>query len=108
LRRFLIDSLETSLKQADFRVIGGPTGSGKSVVIRAIPHAVDLEAIARHRGSSFGRLLESQPTQIEFENAVTIALLKALHFGSNPVWIEDESKLVGRCAVPLPLRDRMQ
>ncbi len=108
LRRFLIDAFEPAVAQASFQVIGGRTGSGKSVVIRALSHAVDLEGLARHRGSSFGRLLEAQPTQIEFENALSIALLKALHFSEGPVRVEDESKLVGRCAVPPSLRERMQ
>ncbi len=108
LRRFLIDSFEPAVERASYQVIGGRTGSGKSVVIRALPHALDLEGLARHRGSSFGRLLEAQPTQIQFENALTVALLKSLHFSQEPVPVEDESKLVGRCAVPPSLRERMQ
>lgn len=108
LRRFLIDSFEESLREVRFQVIGGRTGSGKSVVIRALPDAVDLEGLARHRGSSFGRMLQAQPTQIEFENALSIALLKIRHQGYRTIWIEDESKLVGRCSVPIPLREKME
>jgi tRNA 2-selenouridine synthase len=52
-------------------------------------------------------MLSPQPSQIDFDNSVSIALLKANHQKSGPIYLEDESRLIGRCALPLPLRDRM-
>ncbi len=72
------------------------------------PEHIDLEGLANHRGSSFGRRLGGQPTQIGFENALSIALLKARHQGKTTLVLEDESKLIGRCSLPDTLREKMQ
>ena len=105
MRRFLIDELETSVKALNFRVISGRTGTGKTRVLKLIPNFIDLEGLANHRGSSFGRQLSPQPSQINFENTLSIELLKSLHLRSGPVYIEDESRLIGRNAIPQSFRD---
>lgn len=110
IRRFLLDELDRLAATLAIGIVGGRTGSGKTRAINALsrPH-VDLEAIARHRGSSFGRLPGGQPTQIDFENQLAVALLRAdaqRHGGL--LWLEDESRLIGRCAIPLTLRPRME
>ncbi len=107
LRRFLIDSLEQRLEAGEFQVLSGRTGTGKTRVLQQLPNPVDLEGLANHRGSSFGRQVTPQPSQIDFENRLAIALLKAHHFRTGPVQLEDESRLVGRCALPDTLRERM-
>ena len=107
LRRFLIDQLEAEVAQADFRIISGRTGTGKTRVLNQLPNQVDLEGLANHRGSSFGREVTPQPSQIDFENRLAVAMLKARHKIGGPVYLEDESRLVGRCALPHSLRDRM-
>ena len=107
LRRFLIDQLEARIEASDFRVLSGRTGTGKTRVLKQLPNPVDLEGLANHRGSSFGREVTPQPTQIDFENRLSVALLKAHHSVGGPVYIEDESRLVGRCALPHSLRDRI-
>ena len=106
MRRFLIDSLENNTKTAQFVLIAGATGTGKTRVVNALPRSIDLEGLARHRGSAFGRLLEDQPTQINFENALSIELLRLMQT-SAPVLLEDEGRLVGRLALPESLRQRM-
>ena len=68
---------------------------------------MDLEGLANHRGSSFGREVTPQPSQIDFENRLAIAILKAHHQVGGAIYLEDESHLVGRCALPLSLRERM-
>lgn len=55
LRRFLIDSLEAQVKSGEFRILSGRTGTGKTRVLQQLPNPVDLEGLANHRGSSFGR-----------------------------------------------------
>ena len=107
MRRFLIDELARSLAAADIVLIGGRTGVGKTRVIERLQRAVDLEGLARHRGSAFGQLLEPQPTQIDFENALSIALLKRLADGDRRIYLEDEGRLIGRLALPDVLRERM-
>ncbi len=107
MRRFLIDELARSVATADIVLIGGRTGVGKTRVIERLGRAVDLEGLARHRGSAFGQLLEPQPSQIDFENALSIALLKRLASGDNRLYLEDEGRLIGRLSLPDVLRERM-
>jgi tRNA 2-selenouridine synthase len=107
LRRFLIDQLEDRIADSEFRLISGRTGTGKTRVLNQLPNPVDLEGLANHRGSSFGREVTPQPSQIDFENRLAVAMLKAHHRIGGPVYLEDESRLVGRCALPHSLRDRM-
>ncbi|WP_150911457.1 tRNA 2-selenouridine(34) synthase MnmH [Marinobacter halotolerans] len=107
LRRFLIDQLEERIAQSEFLIVSGRTGTGKTRVLNQLPNPVDLEGLANHRGSSFGREVTPQPTQIDFENRLAVAMLKAHHRVGGPVYLEDESRLVGRCALPQSLRERM-
>lgn len=106
MRRFLIDTLESRAKKARIILVAGATGTGKTRLIRQQRRAIDLEGLARHRGSAFGRLLEEQPSQIDFENAIAIAFLK-LAQQDGPVVLEDEGALIGRLALPDALRQGM-
>tara|TARA_R110002073_G_scaffold61328_2_gene154209 strand:+ start:17061 stop:18161 length:1101 start_codon:yes stop_codon:yes gene_type:complete len=107
MRRFLIDEVEKLSQLDNFVVLSGRTGTGKTRVLKNLDNHVDLEGLAKHRGSSFGRMLEPQPSQIDFENSVAIDLLKASQKKNVPIYLEDESRLIGRCALPLPLKNRM-
>lgn len=107
MRRFLVDELPRSLAALRTVLVAGKTGSGKTLVIEALPEAVDLEALAHHRGSTFGQLPEGQPSQIDFENAVGIALMRAQDRGEHTLVLEDEGHLIGRCALPEALRQEM-
>ncbi|GGE51866.1 tRNA 2-selenouridine synthase [Streptosporangium jomthongense] len=107
LRRFLLDSLDNLVESSDFRIISGRTGTGKTRVLQQLPNPVDLEKLANHRGSSFGRQVTPQPSQIDFENRLAVAMLKAHHLNIGPVYLEDESRLVGRCALPEVLKQKM-
>lgn len=88
------------------KVLGGLTGSGKTSILKLLrsqgEQVIDLEEIANHRGSAFGGIgLSDQPSQEQFENELA-ALLDRLD-PMKPVWIEDESRLIGRCNLPTPL-----
>jgi len=107
MRRFLIDSLEDVTATASFRILSGRTGTGKTRVLKRLPNPVDLEGLANHRGSSFGRQVSPQPGQIDFENRLAVAMLKARHQHRGPIYLEDESKLIGRCCLTDTLRARM-
>jgi tRNA 2-selenouridine synthase len=105
LRKFLLEVIER--ETPSFRVVTGPTGSGKTAYLRSSGKPfLDLEAIARHRGSAFGSMAEAQPSQADFENRLAVELLGLR--GSKEVLVEDESRLIGRCHLPDPLLQAMQ
>ena len=107
LRRYLIDQLENLSVHLPMNILCGRTGCGKTRVIEDISHSIDLEGAAHHRGSAFGRRPGGQPSQIDFENNVAIALLKHAVQKHGAVIVEDESKLIGRCALPAVLQERI-
>jgi len=110
MRRFLIDELETSVDEVPFIIVSGLTGSGKTRVLKEIQHHVDLEGIANHRGSAFGRnASDTQPTSIDWENQVSIKLLKHRHrFSGKPIFLEDEGRCIGKVNMPEYLHQKMQ
>lgn len=108
LRRVFLSSLDSP---PDLLILGGMTGSGKTELLPEIgvPY-VDLEAMAEHRGSSFGRIPgKVQPTQQTFENRLGHELL--FHSVRNPgkrLLVEDESTYIGAVTVPGVFRKRMR
>ncbi len=106
LRRYLINQLEQIIGRQQLFVIGGRTGTAKTAFIQEWSDHIDLEGLANHRGSSFGRRATEQPTVIEFENRIAIELLKKQHHTGQLV-IEDEGVVIGRCSLPLALREKM-
>lgn len=86
-----------------YRVICGPTGSGKSRLLQVLAEAgaqvLDLEALAAHRGSLLGALPgQPQPSQKSFETAIWAALSR--FDPDKPVFVESESKRIGVLQVP--------
>lgn len=108
LRQFLLDTLERGVQQLQCMIIAGRTGSGKTLLLKKTPCHIDLEELAKHRGSSFGGLIESQPSNINFENAIAIELLRYHHAREALVYLEDEGRMIGSACVPQPLREKMQ
>jgi len=107
MRRFLLDNLAMQARERRFLVLSGQTGCAKTDLLAEVPGAIDLEGLANHRGSAFGKRVGGQPSQIGFENALSIALLRNRQaHGDAPVLLEDESRLIGRVAVPEGLRER--
>lgn len=108
MRRFLINSMESTCASATFALIAGRTGAAKTALLEQIPASVDLEGRAHHRGSAFGRRVGGQPTQIDFENNLAIDFLRrAREAPDRPLVLEDEGKFIGRCALPEPLLTAM-
>jgi tRNA 2-selenouridine synthase len=108
MRRFLLDELERSVANANFVLISGRTGTGKTRVISRLERSADLEGMANHRGSSFGQMPTPQPSQIDFENDLSIALLRLLEKSSDPIYLEDEGHLIGRVCLPTSLLEKMK
>ena len=96
MRRFLLEELERSLDRADIVLVSGKTGTGKTRVIHRLERSVDLEGLAHHRGSTFGQLPQPQPSQIDFENTLSIARMKLLAGDQSRVYLEDEGRMIGR------------
>lgn len=108
MRSFLIETTEQAAAECQFTVLSGLTGTGKTDVLVPMQQTIDLEGLANHRGSSFGKHVSAQPSQIDFENNLAVVLLKKRHQGMQHFLLENESRAIGTCAVPLPLYKRMQ
>ncbi len=107
-RQHVLDSFSAPIV---LRVLGGYTGTGKTELLGHLrelgEQVIDLEALAHHKGSSFGALGElPQPTTEHFENRVWAELSKLDR--TRPAWVEDESLMIGRCKIPQPFFDRMR
>jgi tRNA 2-selenouridine synthase len=109
-KRYRHWALEQFEKPWPLTVLAGRTGTGKTDLLLAMAAAgiavVDLEALAHHRGSSFGGLgLPPQPTCEHYENRLALALWNLR--GTTRIWIEAESAQVGRCRIPAGLWRQM-
>jgi tRNA 2-selenouridine synthase len=107
-RNFLIREGERISKEQETIIIGGRTGSGKTLLLSQIDQSIDLEKIAKHRGSSFGRRLSLQPTQINFENTLSYELIEHEAKGFKRLIIEDEGKHIGRLYFPKEIYQNFQ
>ncbi|PKP24016.1 MAG: tRNA 2-selenouridine(34) synthase MnmH [Bacteroidetes bacterium HGW-Bacteroidetes-22] len=95
----------------NLRVIAGPTGSGKTEILRHMSvlgaQVLDLEALANHRGSVFGGLgMEPQPGTEHFENLLYYRL--STFNRDQVIWVEDESLSIGNCFIPREFYNQMQ
>ncbi|MFP4592425.1 MAG: tRNA 2-selenouridine(34) synthase MnmH [bacterium] len=108
MRTFLIETADAATREGAFLMLGGLTGSGKTDVLADLDAAVDLEGLARHRGSSFGRRATAQPSQVDFENVLSIQFLRQRSAGVRTLVLEDEGRFIGSRDLPLALFERMQ
>lgn len=99
-RNFLLKEIETSLKHLKPLILGGKTGSGKTIFLKRFQNFIDLEALANHRGSAFGQKITPQTTQIDFENALAYELIQKREAGFKTLLFEDEGKHVGSVFMP--------
>jgi tRNA 2-selenouridine synthase len=94
-----------------YLVLSGPTGCGKTRLLWALERAgaqvLDLEGLAVHRGSVIGAVPgKTQPTQKLFDSFL---LRKLSGFDADkPIWVEAESKKIGRVQLPEALLARMR
>ena len=110
-RGALLEQLPALAQRLQYRVVCGPTGSGKTRLLQALEAAgaqvLDLEALASHRSSVLGLIPgQPQPTQKRFD---TLVWEKLRGFDpARPVYVESESKKVGNVAVPESLMAAMR
>ena len=109
MRTYLLQQLEVSVQQIPLVILSGLTGTGKTRVLKQTRAHIDLEGLANHRGSAFGSdVNDFQPTQINWENKLSIACLKHRHhLPQSGLLLEDEGKRIGRSIMPLSLNHKM-
>lgn len=113
-------------KQYNFTIVGGYTGSGKTLVLHELKRlgkaVIDLEGLASHKGSAFGALGERrQPSQEMFENlladelylvAQNLVSAEAAGLAKNSlpetIYLEDESQRIGLLNIPTELWNTMR
>lgn len=107
LRNALLNVLSEVSNQLPIYIVGGKTGSAKTLMVNILANAVDLEGAAHHRGSSFGSFVQPQSTQINFENMIAVQMLKHQHAGYSQLVFEDEGRHIGSVDLPIPLYQKM-
>ncbi len=110
-RTALRADLPAQAGRLNYRVVCGPTGSGKTRLLHALQAAgaqvLDLEALASHRASVLGLIPgQPQPSQKRFETLVWRRL--CAFDAARPVYVEAESKKVGNCTLPDALIEAMR
>lgn len=100
--------------QHPFQILGGNTGSGKTIVLQSLKNmneaVVDLEGLAGHKGSAFGNIgLPKQPSQEMFENRLAIAIkIEKDKYPDKQIWLEDESQRIGTVNIPQDMWTHMR
>lgn len=103
--------LESFAEPRPLIILGGKTGSGKTDVLKELAlqdeQVIDLEALAHHKGSSYGAIGQAPQTSSEqFENVLYQEWCQL--DPNRRIWLEDESRNVGTCFIPLPLWQQMR
>lgn len=109
-RSLVVEALNVTPFTAPLTVLDGNTGSAKTEVLNLLPglgiQVIDLEGLARHRGSLFGAMPGGQPDQKGFDTALAMQI--AGLDPTRPVVVEAESSKVGNIRLPVQLWKAMQ
>lgn len=102
-RRYVLDGLERAKLPPNIFVLHGLTGAGKTEILQSLDKrglaVLDLEELAKHRGSVFGQIgIEEKRGQKQFEAELFFAMEK---LEDQPYFIvEAESRKIGECFLP--------
>lgn len=107
-RQWVLTTLEAP---RHFLLISGYTGTGKTDVLHLLQEQqeaiIDLEGLANHKGSALGGIgLPKQPQNEHFENLLALKLSTIA--AEKTIFIENESRMIGQCAIPNGLWRNMQ
>lgn len=110
-RHALVADLPAQVARLRYRIVCGPTGSGKTRLLQHLEQqgaqVLDLEALACHRSSVLGHIPGvPQPSQKRFDSLVWEHVRR--FDPSQPVFVESESKKVGNLRVPDTLIEAMR
>ncbi|WP_135506456.1 tRNA 2-selenouridine(34) synthase MnmH [Roseovarius aestuariivivens] len=101
-RRLVVRTLYDAPWPVPVIQLAGYTGTAKTELLARVAHhgvqMLDLEGLARHRGSILGDLAEPQPSQKAFETALAMEL-QGLD-PARPVLVEAESSTIGDITLP--------
>ena len=101
-------------KEYPLKVLGGYTGSGKTLILQELKlkglPVIDLENLADHKGSAFGAIGEKpQQSQEMFENMLAADLLnRSFASKRDGIWLEDESQRIGKLIIPNAFWEKMR
>lgn len=106
-RKYIFEHLPEIIKDINFVVLYGNTGTGKTEILKELQKLgsdiLDLEGCANHRGSLLGSVgMGEQNSQKIFESLVYESLINRK---SNVVFVEGESKRIGKIIMPEYLYD---
>lgn len=110
-RAFRNWALEQFEQRSPLVILGGSTGCGKTELLHLMrekgEQIIDLEGLAKHKGSTYGGIqMGTQPTNEHFENELALELHK---FNNDaPIWVENESRLLGRVKLPDAFYEQMR
>ena len=107
-RSHLLGSFNVPIK---FILLGGYTGSGKTEILHCLKErgeqVIDLEGLANHKGSAFGAIGQNpQPSTEHFENLIG-SYIDGFDI-TKAIWLEDESRNVGKNLIPVALWEQMR
>jgi len=107
-RNFTFDFFDKEFKLI---ILGGYTGSGKTEILQEIAktseQVVDLEGLARHKGSAFGWIGQGEQPSVEhFQNKLFMEMY--LMDANKSIWLEDESLNIGKVVLPKKLFEQMR
>lgn len=110
-RAAVVEDIARLATQFNYRIICGPTGSGKTRLLQGLiadgAQVLDLEALAEHRSSVLGLIPGTeQPSQKQFDMRIWHALRQL--DPARTVWAESESKKVGNVSIPDELMAAMR
>jgi tRNA 2-selenouridine synthase len=109
-RGLVVQALYHAPFQHRLILLDGNTGSAKTEMLARMAakgaQVIDLEGLARHRGSLFGAMPGGQPSQKAFEGALALELSRL--DPARPVVVEAESTRIGACRLPPRLWQAMQ
>ncbi|WP_245392477.1 tRNA 2-selenouridine(34) synthase MnmH [Salinicola endophyticus] len=95
MRNALLGLLEQQ-SSGPLLLVAGLTGCAKTALVGALDSGIDLEGLARHKGSAFGQHPRVGPSQIDFEHGLALDLWRR----PQARVVEDESQRIGRLAIP--------
>ncbi len=113
-RRYVISYFQTLSSRFLFTTLHGNTGVGKTQMLLELQKCgeaiLDLEFFAKNSGSVFGDLYYegNAPSQKFFETSIFEKLYSYEQKNQKVIFLESESKKIGRCTLPAEFWEMMQ
>lgn len=108
-RAYINQNLPKLVDQVDFVILYGNTGVGKTHILEELTNlnldVLDLEYAANHRGSTLGAVGLGQPNSQKMFESLIFDQLK--NRKSNLVFLEGESRKIGRSSIPNYIFEKM-